>query len=170
MEFFRQEYWSGLPFPPPGDLPDPGMEPMSLVSPALAGGIFTTSTTWKAPSLFLLPSLLLRALLRCEEWQKKVLRSPQMITFPKYTFLDSRLHPELCSALSPHYRLRAVCPQASWHPFVWGSHSQNPLMSSQAVLSSSSTPTTSRPTKGLCSGSLKPLPGSHLPRLPPVPN
>ena len=35
MEFFRQEYWSGLPFTPPGDLPDPGIEPMSPVSPAL---------------------------------------------------------------------------------------------------------------------------------------
>ena len=37
MEFSRQEQWSGLPFPPPGDLPDPGIEPMSLASPALAG-------------------------------------------------------------------------------------------------------------------------------------
>ena len=35
MGFFRQEYWSGLPFPPPGDLPDPGIEPTSPVSPAL---------------------------------------------------------------------------------------------------------------------------------------
>ena len=38
----RQEYWSGLPFPSPGDLPDP-----SPVSPALAGGFFTTGTTWQ---------------------------------------------------------------------------------------------------------------------------
>ena len=42
MGFSRQEYWSGLPFPPPGDLPHPGIEPMSLVSLALAGGFFTT--------------------------------------------------------------------------------------------------------------------------------
>ena len=42
MGFSRQEYWSGLPFPPPGDLPNPGIEPMTLVSPALAGGSFTT--------------------------------------------------------------------------------------------------------------------------------
>ena len=41
MGFSRQEYWSGLPFPAPGDLPDPGIEPASLVSPALAGGFFT---------------------------------------------------------------------------------------------------------------------------------
>ena len=38
MGFSRQEYWSGLPCPPPGDLPDPGIEPVSLMSPALAGG------------------------------------------------------------------------------------------------------------------------------------
>ena len=37
MEFSRQEYWSGWPFPPPGDLPHPGIEPASLVSHALAG-------------------------------------------------------------------------------------------------------------------------------------
>ena len=42
LEFFRQEYWSGLPFPPAEDLPDPGIEPVSPVSPALAGGFFTT--------------------------------------------------------------------------------------------------------------------------------
>ena len=42
MEFSKQEYWGGLPFPTPGDLPDPGIEPMSFASPALAGGFFTT--------------------------------------------------------------------------------------------------------------------------------
>ena len=42
MEFSRQEYWIRLPFPTPGDLPDPGVELMSLVSSALAGRLFTT--------------------------------------------------------------------------------------------------------------------------------
>ena len=42
MEFSTQEYWSELPFPPPGDLPDSGIEHMSLTSPALATGFFTT--------------------------------------------------------------------------------------------------------------------------------
>ena len=46
--FSRQEYWSGLPCPPPGDLPSPGMGPASLLSPALAGGFFTTSAAWEA--------------------------------------------------------------------------------------------------------------------------
>ena len=42
MGSFRQEYWSGLLFPPPGDLPDPGMIPAFPVTSALAGGFFTT--------------------------------------------------------------------------------------------------------------------------------
>ena len=46
--FSRQEYWSGLLCPPPGDPPDPGMEPVSLMSPALAGGFSTTNATWEA--------------------------------------------------------------------------------------------------------------------------
>ena len=46
MGFSRQEYWSGLPFPCPGDLPDPGIEPTSPVFLAWAGGFLTTSTTW----------------------------------------------------------------------------------------------------------------------------
>ena len=48
MGFSRQEYWSGLPFPPLGNLPDPGIEPTSPESPTLAGGFFTTSATWEA--------------------------------------------------------------------------------------------------------------------------
>ena len=43
MGFSRQEYWSGLPCPPPGDLPVPGTELEFRMSPALAGGFFTTS-------------------------------------------------------------------------------------------------------------------------------
>ena len=46
--FSRQEYWRGLPCPPPGDLPDPEIELASLMSLALAGGFFTTSATWEA--------------------------------------------------------------------------------------------------------------------------
>ena len=51
MGFSRQEFWSELPYPPPGDLPYPGIKPTSLMSPALAGGSFTTSTTWEAPKV-----------------------------------------------------------------------------------------------------------------------
>ena len=48
MGFSRQEYWSGLPYPSPGDLPDLEIKPMSLMSSALAGEFFTTSATWEA--------------------------------------------------------------------------------------------------------------------------
>ena len=48
MGFSRQEYWSGLPFPPPGDLPAEGSNCESLISAAVAGGFFTTSITWEA--------------------------------------------------------------------------------------------------------------------------
>ena len=49
MGFSRREHWSGLPCPPPGDLPGPGIEPKSPVFPASAGGLFTTGATWEAP-------------------------------------------------------------------------------------------------------------------------
>ena len=59
MGFSRQEYWSGLPRHPPGDLPhDPGIEPLSPVSLALAGRFFTTSTTWEAKSPYVEPTFL----------------------------------------------------------------------------------------------------------------
>ena len=48
MGVSRQGCWSGLPSPPPGDLPNPGIEPTSLGSPALMGGYFTSSATWGA--------------------------------------------------------------------------------------------------------------------------
>ena len=55
VEFSRQEYWSELSFPPPGDLPDPGIKPGSPASPALAGGFFTIQPAGK-------PSVLTTAL------------------------------------------------------------------------------------------------------------
>ena len=47
MGFPREEHWKGLPFPPPGTLPDPGIKPKSLVSLTLAGGFFTTEPPGK---------------------------------------------------------------------------------------------------------------------------
>ena len=47
MGFYRQEYWSRLPCPPPGDLPKPGIKPLSLMSSTLADGFFTTRATWE---------------------------------------------------------------------------------------------------------------------------
>ena len=61
MGFSKQGYWSGLTFPSPWDLPDPGIERAPLLSPRLADGFFTTSTTWEAQEgchLHLIPSAL----------------------------------------------------------------------------------------------------------------
>ena len=56
-DFSRQEYWSGLPSSPPGDLPNPGIEPTFLKSPASAVRFFTASATWEAPVSFHLDSI-----------------------------------------------------------------------------------------------------------------
>ena len=53
MGFSRREYWSGLPFLPPGDLPDPGIQSASLTSPASAGRFFITGGTWEAPCIYM---------------------------------------------------------------------------------------------------------------------
>ena len=57
MKFSRQEYWNGLPCPLLGDLPGIGIEPVSPVSPALAGGFFTTSATQEAQEGLVLSKL-----------------------------------------------------------------------------------------------------------------
>ena len=49
MEFSREEYWSGLPFPTAGDIPDPGIKPVSLVPSSLTGRFLTTRSTWEDP-------------------------------------------------------------------------------------------------------------------------
>ena len=73
MEFPRQEDWSELPFPTPGDLPDPGIEPMSLASPALAGVFFTTSATWQAQIDIPITWMTLRGILLSERSQSQML-------------------------------------------------------------------------------------------------
>jgi len=55
MGFSRKEYWRGSPCSPPGNLPDPGIEPVSPVSPPMAGGFFTTSAIWEARQNFSKP-------------------------------------------------------------------------------------------------------------------
>ena len=48
IELSRQEHWSGFPFPTPGDIPDPGIQPESMASPALVSRFFTNSATWES--------------------------------------------------------------------------------------------------------------------------
>ena len=84
MEFSRQEYWSGLPCPPLGNLPDPGIKPLSLMSPALAGGFFTTSATWEAhlvPLAGVKPKPL--------HWECRVLTTRPLGSAPPQVFLSA---------------------------------------------------------------------------------
>ena len=53
IEFPRQEYWSGLPFPPPGDLPDPGIKSVSFISLTLEGGFFTPNISWETLKVYI---------------------------------------------------------------------------------------------------------------------
>ena len=74
--FLKREYWSELPCPPPEDLPDTGIESVSLMSPALAGWFFTASTTWI--------STLLLSPLSCS----KVLYHVMSFTYPQFLYLN----------------------------------------------------------------------------------
>ena len=78
--FSRREYWSGLPSSLAGDLPDPGIEPESLVSPALAGGFLTTSATWEALMQFLF--LTIHTSLTVSRFNKRWARCTEKATAP----------------------------------------------------------------------------------------
>ena len=65
MRFSRQEYWSELPFPPPGDLSEPGIEPMSLASPAWVGRFFTTAPPEVTIFLVWVSNLYIEVFLNC---------------------------------------------------------------------------------------------------------
>ena len=84
----RQEYWSGLPCPPPGDLLVPGIEPASLVSPAAAGMFFTTSTIWDSLMLCLVMVSSFLMILdvpwykRCYRWWFEATIDKYLVHFP----------------------------------------------------------------------------------------
>ena len=114
--FSRQEYWSGLPFPSLGDLPNPGIEPKPLISPAVAGRFFTTSATWEALQLFARTcspsrsSFLLQSLLLCLVFPFSCILS--LVTFvylPKSYLASSCPHPKklLLFLLSPEHKVEA---------------------------------------------------------------
>ena len=99
MGFSRQEYWSGLPFPSPGDLPVQGLNP-HLMSPELAGRFFTTSTIWRRrqwhPTPVLLPgkSHGRRSLVDCSPW---VAKSRTRLSDFTFTFHFSSLEKEMAT-------------------------------------------------------------------------
>ena len=120
MEFSRQERWRGLPFPTPGDLPDPRMKPTRLASPALVAGFFTTTATWEP----LLPYRLLRN--REQRSLACTVLTPNLCPICSHNVCSSNVyyhreairgtHPQPCpGSTEPH-------PQdhqgSSWSPFL----------------------------------------------------
>ena len=87
----RQEHWSGLPFPSPGDLPNSGIKPVSLVSSALAGRFFATNATWEAGNVFFFVHML---------WFEPQYPLPGIPTsFPTTFFWGKKLWHYLCIQL-----------------------------------------------------------------------
>ena len=97
--FSRQEYWSGLPCPPLGDLPNSGTEPKSLIFPALEGRFVTTSTAWDAQHIPLLVHNqdVSRTDLLWGLWEKELLQA-SLLGLQKTLFL----YPNMCPIHSHH--------------------------------------------------------------------
>ena len=99
-DFPWQKYWSGLPFPSPGDLPDPGIKPTSPVSPALAGRFFTT----EPPGSLLLMRTLLQIYIKFNIW--KAIHF-YWLTYSKFTHNLNKTFQSLLYNLWSKYRLQA---------------------------------------------------------------
>ena len=116
---FRQEYWGGLMCSPPGHLPDPGMEPIPLMSPALTGRFFTTSTTWEGSQPFFYCQFIfifkIEITLSCKIMLASCVHSistsvyPTLCSLPKiqFSFVTNQLIPfaDITPPSSPHLPL-----------------------------------------------------------------
>ena len=91
MEFSRQEYWSGLLLLCPGNLPDPGIEPTSLESPALVCGYFTTNAAWEAPKQWLANRKYSIGTWKIEEWNNKLSHILWYIIFREGNYVKNDL-------------------------------------------------------------------------------
>ena len=116
MGFFRQEYWSELPRPPPEVLP----EPASLGSPALAGGFFTTRATWEAPRLCLDSALKLVVLLA-------PVRAVTVVHF-----LFGQCYPQTFISVSSIWTCQTMCTDF-FSPLVQRAHSPNQYLSLRSI-------------------------------------
>ena len=110
MEFSGQEYWSGLPFPSPGDFPSPGIEPASLLSPELTGRFFTTSATWEAQfDLVQFSSLAQSCPTLCDPMNRSTPGLPLHHQLPEST--QTHVH-QVDDAIQPSHLLSSPSPPA----------------------------------------------------------
>ena len=117
--FSRQEHWSGLLWPPPGDLPDPGMEHRSLMSPALAGGFFTVmkvmlNNQCKAPRLIKKKTQVHKMLKQKPCWERKVGEGKRQTSSP------SREQEPRAEAPPNSLERCSLRSQAGWGPLPSG--------------------------------------------------
>ena len=128
MGFPWQEYWCLLPCSPPGDLLDPGIEPVSLKSPALPGMLFTTRATWEAPSL--LYANFQRFICSLLDYGNSLLSQPSLSQF-SLTPNDLHCSPSLLSATA--FPICVSQFSTEFHNFalvfiaVWKAHFPNVL-------------------------------------------
>ena len=107
VEFSRQEYWTGLPFPAPGDFPDSGIEPPSLASLALAGRFFTA--TWEAPYVYKLSSVAQSCLTLRDPMNRSTPDLPVHHKLPEFT--QTHAH-RVGDAIQPSHPLSSPSPPA----------------------------------------------------------
>ena len=107
MEFSRLEYWSELPFPSPGHLLDPGIEPAPLRSLALASGFITTRATWEDPSVFSSVAQSCRTL--CDPMNRSRPGLPVHHQLPEFT--QTHIH-RVSDAIQPSHPLSSPSPPA----------------------------------------------------------
>ena len=110
MGFSRQEYWSGLPCPSPGDLSDPRIKPVYLMSPALAGGFFTTSTT--IPELHVVVQSLSRVQLFATLWTVAC-QAPLSTGFSRQEHWSGLPFPLQCMKVKREREVTQSCPTLS---------------------------------------------------------
>ena len=91
MGFSRQEYWSGLSYPPPGDLPDLGIEPMPLISPVLAGRFFATVRSFKNSLVFPPVSIRVTGKIQCQNSHKSL---AQLIKHGQIEVMSDTFYPQ----------------------------------------------------------------------------
>ena len=126
MEFPRQECLSGLPFPSPGDLPNPGMEPTFLAAPVLVSGFLSTCATWEAPNL--VKYIELKLILHTPVHSPSVCFSWTGFSTPVYQdiyLVNVLAHP----ASDTHRHIQLPCQ----NPFTWTLATLHPQVNSPLI-------------------------------------